>query len=145
MKPFSRLILSIVVALLLFALVRLCRAQVIEGNGIEARYCQEILNRVEAMAPVKAHGAVRVTVEEKTLQLPGIVRMTGYPVLGLYEQDRRMVTVNRQFLCPWLLAHELAHCVLCDNYDFHPETWANLIAEMAVGPRPEWLPREVEW
>ena len=105
-----------------------------KATGVEQSWCEDILRKVEKVAGCKCSEPITVAVDEYS----GFMFM-GMPVFGLYEQDISKVTVIRQSLSPWLLAHEFAHVVYCDNYSFHPEFWADTTADMAVGKQPKWI------
>jgi hypothetical protein len=113
----------------------------IVGDGIDPLYCVRLLARVELVAGCRAKENIIVVVRDQIdsgFIIP-ISETDGIPTLGLYEQGKRTVTVIRDRLCPWLLAHEFAHVIYCDNYLSHPESWADTSADATVGKMPKWL------
>lgn len=128
---------SLVISLLLSLVAR---SEVrVTGEGIDPLYCARILAQVEQVAGCKAEGDITVVVEDRiTSGFAGYLPY-GFPVLGMYEEDRRVVSITRDCFCSWLLAHEFAHAVYCDHYLFHPEAWADITADAAVGHKPGWL------
>ena len=126
--------------LMVMSLTAMAEIQIV-GKGISSLYCARILAQVELIAGCKAKEDLIVVVK-KQIDSGFIIPISetgGIPTLGLYEQGKRTVTVIRDRLCPWLLAHEFAHVVYCDNYSFHPESWADTTADAAVGKMPKWL------
>ena len=133
LPPGAYVMAALAVACMIFAYARIARPGDIGYTvGIEPAYCEQMLARVRAVAPGQLCAPVNVVVEDTVV-------CQGYPVLGLYEQDIRRITIRRDALHPWLLAHEFAHAIYCDTHDRHPEEWANLTADRVAGHRPVWV------
>lgn len=136
LKPDHPILTAILVLGLTLLMAVVARSQVIEAKGIDRGYCQGIFEKVQQAASWRSRGPVRVVVIDTPVVLSEHLKVTA---IGVWEQDIRTVTINRQFLCPWILAHELAHACYGDTWYFHPESWADVTATKAVGEAPEWL------